>query len=111
MAEGFGRWESDLLFPAAECVQDSADRYGLRSPCFFLDLLAAWRRSPTLGWQWLPREIRGHLGKKSLPVLYWTNSGAKKSVCVVSSVCLNCLGIIISDLISTSSLNSDLASY
>lgn len=26
MAEGFGRWESDLLFPAAECVQDSADR-------------------------------------------------------------------------------------
>jgi hypothetical protein len=28
MAEGFGRWESDPLFPAAECVQDSADRYG-----------------------------------------------------------------------------------
>ncbi|CAM0955307.1 unnamed protein product [Alopecurus aequalis] len=26
MAEGFGRWESDPLFPAAECVQDSADR-------------------------------------------------------------------------------------
>jgi hypothetical protein len=64
MAEGFGRWESDLLFPAAECVQDSADRYGLRSPCFFLDLLAAWRWSPTLGWQWLPLEIRGRLGKK-----------------------------------------------
>ena len=29
MAEGFGRWESDPLFPAAECVQDSADRYRL----------------------------------------------------------------------------------
>lgn len=29
MAEGFGRWEADPLFPAAECVQDSADRYGL----------------------------------------------------------------------------------
>lgn len=26
MAEGFGRWESDPLFPAAERVQDSADR-------------------------------------------------------------------------------------
>ncbi|KAK3135434.1 hypothetical protein QOZ80_5BG0418860 [Eleusine coracana subsp. coracana] len=26
MAESFGRWESDPLFPAAECVQDSADR-------------------------------------------------------------------------------------
>ncbi|KAF2930996.1 hypothetical protein DAI22_05g178100 [Oryza sativa Japonica Group] len=26
MAEGFGRWEADPLFPAAECVQDSADR-------------------------------------------------------------------------------------
>ncbi|KAG8085741.1 hypothetical protein GUJ93_ZPchr0010g10037 [Zizania palustris] len=25
-AEGFGRWEADPLFPAAECVQDSADR-------------------------------------------------------------------------------------
>ena len=36
MAEGFGRWESDPLFPAAECVQDSADRYGLRSPCCLL---------------------------------------------------------------------------
>ncbi|KAL5202446.1 hypothetical protein ABZP36_013398 [Zizania latifolia] len=26
MVEGFGRWEADPLFPAAECVQDSADR-------------------------------------------------------------------------------------
>uniref|UniRef100_A0A452Z7S1 Uncharacterized protein n=1 Tax=Aegilops tauschii subsp. strangulata TaxID=200361 RepID=A0A452Z7S1_AEGTS len=36
MAEGFGRWESDPLFPAAECVQDSADRFGSFPPSPFV---------------------------------------------------------------------------
>lgn len=37
MAEGFGRWEADPLFSAAEVVQDSADR-SLSIPLYLSDL-------------------------------------------------------------------------
>ncbi|VAH19653.1 unnamed protein product [Triticum turgidum subsp. durum] len=34
MAEGFGRWESDPLFPAAECVQDCCTGWTVSTACF-----------------------------------------------------------------------------